>query len=187
MSLSTPLTTYLTTSCPHPLARATTAPFLTSAGQGTLPKPVLSQWLSQDRLYARSYIRFIGLLLSKIRLAAHSPDAASPSTKTTEERTVDLLIDALVNIRSELTFFESVAKEFGLDLTAVSPEDGMVLPRPHDEPEAAVAVGKEGNILRRCRREMSGAQCAVYVVFVRARRGGFEHKRGDIVRDERAR
>jgi thiaminase len=127
MSSSTPLTTYLTTSCPHPLTRATTHPFLACAGRGALPKPLLSQWLSQDRLYAHAYIRFIGLLLSKIRLPAHNPDAARSAAQTAAHRAADILIDALVNIRRELGFFEEVAAEFGLDLTAISPEDGMVL------------------------------------------------------------
>lgn len=127
MSYTTPLTAYLTTSCPHPLTRSTTHPFLECAGRGTLPKPLLSQWLSQDRLYAQTYIRFIGQLLSKIRLPSHNPDAAKTSEQTALNRAVDILIDALVNIRRELGFFESVAAEFGLDLTAVSPEDGMVL------------------------------------------------------------
>lgn len=127
MTTATPLTTYLTTSCPHPLTRATTNPFLICAGRGTLPKPLLSQWLSQDRLYAQSYIRFIGLLLSKIRLPTHNPDSARSDALTAEGRAVDVLIDALGNIRRELRFFDDVATEFGLDLTAVSPEDGMVL------------------------------------------------------------
>lgn len=128
MSYSTPLTSYLTTSCPHPLARATTQPFLCSAGRGTLPKAVLSQWLSQDRLYAQSYIRFIGLLLAKIRLPAHNPNPAKSGEQTALHRAVDVLTDALVNIRRELVLFENVAAEFGLDLTAVSPEDGLVMP-----------------------------------------------------------
>ena len=127
MSYTSPLTTYLTSSCPHPLTRATTHPFLECAGRGSLPKHLLSQWLSQDRLYAQTYIRFIGQLLSKIRLPPHNPDSSKSSAQTVLHRTVDVLIDALVNIRRELDFFESVAAEFGLDLTAVSPEDGMAL------------------------------------------------------------
>ncbi|RJE17307.1 TENA/THI-4/PQQC family, partial [Aspergillus sclerotialis] len=97
------------------------------AGRGSLPKHLLSQWLSQDRLYAQTYLRFIGQLLSKIRLPSRNPDSSKPSAQTVLHRAVDVLIDALVNIRRELGFFESVAEEFGLDLTAVSPEDGMVL------------------------------------------------------------
>ena len=47
-----------------------------------------------------------------------------------DERAADLLIDALVNIRAELRFFGDVAGEFGLDLNAISPEDGVVLYPP---------------------------------------------------------
>lgn len=127
MSASTPLTSYLTNSCPHPLTRATSHPFLAHAGRGAVPKRILSQWLSQDRLYAHNYVRFIGLLLSKIRIPSHNPDAARSTAHTVYHRATDILIDALVNIRRELQFFEDVAREFGLDLTTVSPEDGILL------------------------------------------------------------
>ena len=56
MTSQGPLTAYLLASTPNALTRATTHPFLAAAGRGTLPKPLLSQWLSQDRLYAQSYI-----------------------------------------------------------------------------------------------------------------------------------
>lgn len=119
MSSQGPLTAWLLSATPQALNRATTHPFLSAAGKGTLPKSTLSQWLSQDRLYAQSYIRFIGLLLSKIRLSADIAERGVPS----EQAAVDALIDALVNIRRELRFFESAALEYGIDLTAISPED----------------------------------------------------------------
>ncbi|KAJ5582366.1 hypothetical protein N7535_000986 [Penicillium sp. DV-2018c] len=119
MSTQGPLTTYLLSSTPDALIRATTHPFLSAAGHGTLTKTQLSQWLSQDRLYAQSYIRFAGLLLSKIRPPRHSPTSATP-----EEKAISVLIDALVNIRTELAFFEQVARDYDLDLTAISPEEG---------------------------------------------------------------
>ncbi|KAF7121901.1 hypothetical protein CNMCM5793_009455 [Aspergillus hiratsukae] len=117
--MTTPLTTHLLNISTCPLSNATTAPFLQQAGRGLISKPLLSQWLSQDRLYAQSYIRFIGLLLSKIRLPPHNPDASKPRTATAEHRAMEVLIDALVNIRTELQFFEDTADEFGLDLTAL--------------------------------------------------------------------
>lgn len=119
-----PLTAYLLSSTPNALKRATTHPFLASAGHGTLPKPQLSQWLSQDRLYAQSYIRFIGLLLSKIRLPIQNPTSEGPHLSTPEQNAITVLIDALVNIRTELAFFEKTANDYGLDLTAISPEEG---------------------------------------------------------------
>lgn len=117
--MNTPLTAYLLNLPTCPPTTATTAPFLQQAGRGLIPKHLLSQWLSQDRLYAQSYIRFIGLLLAKIRLPPHNPDSSKPRTATAEHRAVNVLIDALVNIRRELQLFEDTADEFGLDLTAL--------------------------------------------------------------------
>ncbi|KAE8371027.1 transcription regulator [Aspergillus bertholletiae] len=110
------LTAHLKTHNPTTYHSATTHPFLLAAGKGTLSKSTLSKWLSQDRLYAQSYVRFIGLLLSKCQL----PHTLSPE-QTREQRIVAVLIDALVNIQREIGFFEEVAREYGLDL-AVVPE-----------------------------------------------------------------
>ncbi|KAL4795600.1 hypothetical protein BDV19DRAFT_167536 [Aspergillus venezuelensis] len=117
------LTTHLLTLHSSTLRRATNHPFLSLAGTGKLPKPLLAQWLSQDRLYAQTYVRFIGLLLSKVQL---------PSTPTAEgkkgngelsiqEKILKVLIDALVNIQVELGFFEATAEEYGLDLNTKTP------------------------------------------------------------------
>ncbi|KAE8144139.1 heme oxygenase-like protein [Aspergillus avenaceus] len=105
------LTPHLRSLTPH--QKATTHPFLHAAGNGTLPKQTLSKWLSQDRLYAQSYITFIGSLLSKLQL----PTSPSPSAHATiAKRVIRVLIDALQNITRELEFFKSVAGEYGLDL-----------------------------------------------------------------------
>ncbi len=117
------LTTHLPTTTPNSLHRATTHPFLRRAGSGQIPKPLLSQWLSQDRLYAQSYVRFIGLLLAKVHLPT-TPSPPSPANakandengKAIQEKVLDILISALTNIRTELGFFEDVAREYGLDL-----------------------------------------------------------------------
>lgn len=117
--MTTPLTTHLQT-LHRPLYKtATTHPFLTHAATGTLPRPLLAAWLSQDRLYAHSYIRFIGALLSKICLPSHNPDSAKPGAGMAEHRAVNVLIDALVNIRREVQFFRDVAEEYELDLEAL--------------------------------------------------------------------
>ena len=118
------LTTYLLQSTPKSLKRATTHPFLASAGRGTLPKITLSQWLSQDRLYAQSYIRFIGQLLAKIRLDSRAANPHSHLAFSPDHQAVAVLIDALVNIRTELRFFEATAAEYGLDLAAISADEG---------------------------------------------------------------
>lgn len=125
MATQQPLSTYLLNSCPHTFTLATTHPFLRLAGTGRLPKSVLSQWLAQDRIYAQNYVRFIGLMLAKLRLSRdHNPtSSARPGALTVENRIFDLLVDALLNIKRELAFFENVAAQYALDLTAVSSED----------------------------------------------------------------
>ncbi|PYH45479.1 putative transcription regulator PAB1642 [Aspergillus saccharolyticus JOP 1030-1] len=133
-----PLTTTL--QClPLPPPTFTTAtspahhPFLSAAATGTLPKPALSAWLAQDRLYIHAYIRFIGLLLAKLELPIphqqQQPYPESPTTNTTTTTTTDkstrlptqtlqTLTAALNNITRELDFFITVADLYGLDLNA---------------------------------------------------------------------
>lgn len=123
MTSQGPLTSWLLASTPQSFKRATTHPFLASAGKGTLPKCTLSQWLSQDRLYAQSYIRFIGFLLAKIRLSTQSYNFSPDHPQSTNTQAVNVLIDALVNIRRELQFFEATAAEYNLDLTAIASEE----------------------------------------------------------------
>ncbi|KAJ5609123.1 hypothetical protein N7528_009690 [Penicillium herquei] len=137
MTTQGPLTTWLLQSTPQSLKRATSHPFLAAAGQGTLPKSILSQWLSQDRLYAQSYIRFIGQLLAKIRLDSRAANPQTHLAFSPEHQAVDVLIDALVNIRTELRFFESTAAEYGLDLTAISADEGG----------SALAINDSGSII----------------------------------------
>lgn len=114
--MTTPLTTHLQQTHPTLFHRATQPPFLHAAGTGTLPKPLLSAWLSQDRLYAHAYIRFIGALLAKIVIPLHNPDPTKPAAVTIEVRAVHILVDALVNIKTELRGFEDVARQYELDL-----------------------------------------------------------------------
>ncbi|OOF99877.1 hypothetical protein ASPCADRAFT_203700 [Aspergillus carbonarius ITEM 5010] len=117
------LTTHLLALIPSTLHTSTTHPFLHAAGTSTLSKATLSAWLSQDRLYAQSYIRFIGLLLSKVRLpyTVSNTNSSNSSSEPVESRIIALLTSALLNIRRELTFFETVTTEFNLDLTVPPP------------------------------------------------------------------
>ncbi|KAJ5174524.1 uncharacterized protein N7482_000401 [Penicillium canariense] len=145
MTSQGPLTTWLLSATPQALKRATSHPFLASAGSGTLPKTTLSQWLSQDRLYAQSYIRFIGLLLTKIRIPPHNPNTETPRQPTLEQIAVDVLIDALVNIRTELRFFESTALEYGLDLTAISADEGGAGLAPSGSITTSIGISTTGS------------------------------------------
>jgi thiaminase len=111
------VTAHLLALDPGQFQTATQATFLEKAGKGTLSKEMLQEWLSQDRLYAQAYLRFASLLLANIPL----PSTVSPNH--INERLVDLIVDAVTNIRRELKFFEDVARRYGLDIEAnvVSP------------------------------------------------------------------
>ncbi|KAF2748367.1 heme oxygenase-like protein [Sporormia fimetaria CBS 119925] len=103
------LTAHLLAICHEPFARATQQRFLSHAGCGSLAAGPLSQWLAQDGHYARGYIRFVGHLLSKIRLPQTSNSQFHPMY-----RTMDLLISALNNMRREMQFFEITATKYGI-------------------------------------------------------------------------
>jgi len=109
------LTTSLLNGDPDAFGRATRHPFLRRAGEGSLPKAVLSRWLSQDRLYAQSYIGFIGALIARVDL----PEAnTEDKTTSLRWRIVELLTGALQNIHTELDFFAATAQKYGLQLDA---------------------------------------------------------------------
>ncbi|ETS76946.1 hypothetical protein PFICI_10820 [Pestalotiopsis fici W106-1] len=108
---------------PDAYKRATQSPFLQLAGQGRLPPTTLSQWLAQDRLYAQAYARFIGGLLSRVRLPVRSD---RPIRETLEWRVVQVLKSSLDGILVELAFFEDTAAKYGLDLAAVVPAEKVV-------------------------------------------------------------
>jgi thiaminase len=93
--------------------RAVRAPFIVSASKGRIPKNVLSQWLSQDKLYAQAYIGFIGSLLTHLKFPNHT----SPN-QTLEWWIFDVLLAMLKGIKLELEFFHATAARFELELTA---------------------------------------------------------------------
>ncbi|KAI8965896.1 heme oxygenase-like protein [Daldinia sp. FL1419] len=99
--------------------RATRSQFLSLAGQGQLPPDILSQWLSQDRLYAQAYIRFAGGLISRVRLPTKVD--RQETSKTLQWRILSLLQTAMAGVTRELKFFEETAKKYGLDLEALGP------------------------------------------------------------------
>jgi thiaminase len=102
------LTTHLLQSSEPLLTAATTAPFLAAAATSTLPLAQLRDWLAQDRLYALSYVNFIGDLLARLRLPSSRDREAS-----LQWRIADQLIDCLTNIRRELKLFEDTAEAEG--------------------------------------------------------------------------
>lgn len=116
------LTKILLNSAPQSYHVATQHPFLRLAGLGTLPKTTLSRWLSQDRLYAQSYIGFIGALIARVDLPYVNVTDKSSSLRW---RIVNLLSSALENIHRELQFFTDTAAKYDLQLDAPSRSDGV--------------------------------------------------------------
>ncbi|KAK5952193.1 hypothetical protein OHC33_006666 [Knufia fluminis] len=111
--LTTRLTSALLGSSPDQFRAATQHPFLMSAGKGTLSKHDLSRWLSQDRLYAETYISFITSLIARVTLPF---SFISDKTSCLRWRIVNLLTGALTNIQREINFFTTVARKYDLRL-----------------------------------------------------------------------
>ncbi|KAF4630618.1 hypothetical protein G7Y89_g7520 [Cudoniella acicularis] len=102
---------------------ATQDPFLEQAGKGTLEKSVLEKWLRSDRAYARAYVRFAGRVIAEI--AKVLGQGGKGGEGDIVEGTLDLFLDALVNVRKELKFFEDVATRYYLDLSSNEEEEGV--------------------------------------------------------------
>ncbi|EJF59569.1 heme oxygenase-like protein [Dichomitus squalens LYAD-421 SS1] len=112
--MSVPLTTHLASlSTPRPYSAATEHAFLTAAGTGVLPAPLLSLYLSQDRIYAaHAYPRFLGHLLTHVPFSSlHAPD--SPEERFHSE-VVGVLADALQNVQREVGLFADIEKKYTL-------------------------------------------------------------------------
>ncbi|KAF6824908.1 hypothetical protein CPLU01_10586 [Colletotrichum plurivorum] len=118
-----PLTRDLLASDQASYVRATQSPFLRAASAGRCSKPVLGRWLANDRLYIHAYIRGTGLLLSALDL----PDLVTTTEKpSSEERLLQWLVDALVNVRREEKFFIETAARFDIDVNLPTTSAGIV-------------------------------------------------------------
>ncbi|KAI0192893.1 hypothetical protein EV127DRAFT_425165 [Xylaria flabelliformis] len=100
--------------------RATQSQFLRLGGQGRLERATLSEWLSQDRLYAQAYIRFIGGLISRVKMPVEAA-AKGGASATLQWRILTLLQGCLAGIMRELRFFEEATSSYNLDLAAAYP------------------------------------------------------------------
>ena len=112
--MSVPLTTHLASlSTPRPYAAATEHAFLTAAGTGILPAPLLSLYLSQDRIYAaHAYPRFLGHLLARVPFSSlHAHDSREERFHT---EVVGILADALQNVRREVALFAEIEAKHAL-------------------------------------------------------------------------
>lgn len=85
-------------------------PFLTAAGKHELGKDKLSEWLTQDRIYALcGYPKFIAQLILALPLSSTRAQRSSQSL-------LGLFSFALSNIDREVGFFDSLGPRYGLDL-----------------------------------------------------------------------
>lgn len=112
---SSPLTSFLISASSALFTAATQSPYLVAAGDGTLSKAKLSEWLTQDRLYAQAYIGFIGSLLANVKLSIQHITFAQHETSV-RWRIAHILRASLDNIFRELKIFEDTAEEYGLQL-----------------------------------------------------------------------
>jgi thiaminase len=117
------LTKILLNSSPLQLESATKHPFLRLAGQGRLHKRTLSKWLSQDRLYAQSYIGFVAALIARVDLPYVYIHPSEQKTSL-RWRLIKCLSDSLTNIHNELKFFSDTADKYNLDLDLPPHENG---------------------------------------------------------------
>ncbi|CDZ97897.1 Thiaminase-2/PQQC [Phaffia rhodozyma] len=85
---------------------ATTAPFLEKCGKHEISTEVLSDYLTQDKIYAfEGYPKFIAQLITRLPLS-------SPSSR----ENLTLFSFALQNVVRETGFFDSLGDRFGLNV-----------------------------------------------------------------------
>ncbi|GAA5857981.1 hypothetical protein JCM1840_000992 [Sporobolomyces johnsonii] len=89
----------------------TTHPFLEAAGKHELGLDKLSEWLTQDRVYALHGSQLI---------------TALPLSSTADQRSsqslLSLFVYSLANIDREVSFFDSLSPKYGLDLSFAPPK-----------------------------------------------------------------
>ena len=110
------LTAHLLSLSTPQLKRTTTAPFLSRAAHGTLPKQVIAEWLANDRLYIQGYISLAENLIHIIKTTSPTTHTTATSSETTsiETRLLHWLDDALKNIQREATWFDEMTTSYSL-------------------------------------------------------------------------
>ena len=111
------LANHLLSRDPDAVNSATQQAFLSHAGCGTISAHALAQWLAQDAHVSRAFVSFVGRLIGKMRL----PETAITMENTTF-RTFDLLISTLNNVRREMSFFDTTASKWGLQIEPQIPK-----------------------------------------------------------------
>jgi thiaminase len=97
------------------LLRVTRHPFLERAAKGTLPKPLIAQWLANDRQYLQGYISTLNYLLKLVR-SQHQATAEPGAQPDIETRLIAWLESGVKNGERELRFFQEVADIYNIDI-----------------------------------------------------------------------
>ncbi|KAJ4333199.1 hypothetical protein N0V95_009480 [Ascochyta clinopodiicola] len=113
------LTTHLLAISIPQLKRTTTAPFLARAAQGQLPKPLIAEWLANDRLYIQGYIK-LAENLTRIVKSTSSP-AQQANIESIEARLLRWLDAALENVKREFEWFDEMTKSYNLTSPTPNP------------------------------------------------------------------
>ena len=125
---------------------ATEDPFLTAAGDRTLARARLADYLFQDRIYAaHAYPRFIGRLIASIPFSITS----TPAESNLHEKTLKTLSYALQNVVREVGLFDTLAGRWGLDLGQDADAQGRKLRErkaTRDYVAEMARIGAEGDL-----------------------------------------
>ncbi|KAN0121986.1 hypothetical protein V8E51_000312 [Hyaloscypha variabilis] len=134
----TSLTTHLVShAAPRKLYSATHSTFLRCCSDGRITVPVLSRYLTQERIFLEEYVRFLALLLANVSIPsrpAHrsaSPSQGPSPIKSTREinaRLTPHLITRLSHAQHQLSVFsnmEADIPDLNLETWEEATEDGM--------------------------------------------------------------
>ena len=118
---SASLTDHLLSVHTSQLRDATTHPFLTQAGLGTLPSRPLCQWLVQDKYYQFGYVNFMGRLIAKLDLTSYAFPVAG--VENLQWKTLVALVSAMNAIKTEIDFYNHTVENYSLKLEEVGPNE----------------------------------------------------------------
>jgi thiaminase len=120
------LTTHLLSINHDQLLSTTRHPFLARAANGTLPKPLVAQWLANDFQYLRVYKGISEQTLAIIRRTQPKVSASNP--ENVETRLAAWLEAAIQNGTREENLFQEVAGIYKLDIsiTEATKNEGLI-------------------------------------------------------------
>jgi len=116
------LTTHLLSISIPQFKRTTTAPFIARAAQGQLPKPLIADWLANDRLYIQGYISLAENLVRIIEQTSRATRATTTTVdvESIESRLLRWLDAAILNVKREFSWFDEMTASYSLTAPAPS-------------------------------------------------------------------